>query len=279
MTIGFIGQGFVGKSYADEFEGRGIPVTRYSLEEPYIANKERIKTCDVVFIAVPTPTTPKGFDYSIVEAVLPLVGNGKTAVIRSTLLPGTTELLQKKFPTIIILHAPEFLSEVVAGFEVARPIMNIIGYPANSATHREQTTAVLSILPQARFSFVMTAREAEVMKYVHNIHGFMRVVFTNLMYDLAEKLECDWGHIRAAMEADPMMSPFYNNPIHKTGRGAGGHCFIKDFAAFRAMYEKTLSDPLNNAVLKALEEKNLALLKATNKDQDLVQEVYGIPTK
>ena len=275
MQIGFIGQGFVGKSYADEFENRGMPVTRYALEAEYSGNKEKIKDCDIVFVAVPTPTTPSGFDYSIIESVLPLVGMGKTAVIRSTLLPGTTEELQKKFPQIIILHAPEFLAEVVAHFEVARPIMNIVGYPANSAPHREQTTAVLSILPQARFSFVMTSREAEMMKYIHNTHGFMRVVYTNIMYDLAEKIGCDWGKIQAAMEADPMMSPFYNKPLHKSGRGAGGHCFIKDFAAFRQMYEKTINDPLNLAVLAALEKKNLALLKESNKDQALVEGVYG----
>ena len=81
MTIGFIGQGFIGKNYADDFERRGFSVTRYSLEEPYRGNKEKIKECDIVFIAVPTPTTPEGFDDSILRGVLPLVKEGKTAVI------------------------------------------------------------------------------------------------------------------------------------------------------------------------------------------------------
>ena len=66
-TIGFIGQGWIGKHYADEFQARMYDVIRYSLEEPYIQNKERIKECEVVFIAVPTPTTPEGFDDSIVR--------------------------------------------------------------------------------------------------------------------------------------------------------------------------------------------------------------------
>ena len=56
--IGFIGQGFIGKNYADDFERRGFEVIRYALEEPYRANKEKIRECDIVFIAVPTPTTP-----------------------------------------------------------------------------------------------------------------------------------------------------------------------------------------------------------------------------
>ncbi len=61
--IGFVGQGYVGGSYATNFEKRGFSVIRYSLEPKYINNKEAISTCDIVFIAVPTPTTPKGFDY------------------------------------------------------------------------------------------------------------------------------------------------------------------------------------------------------------------------
>ena len=72
--IGFIGQGYVGKNYGDDFEWRGFKVVRYSLEKPYIENKDKIKECDIVFVAVWTPTTPKGFDLSIVESVLPLVG-------------------------------------------------------------------------------------------------------------------------------------------------------------------------------------------------------------
>lgn len=55
ILIGFVGQGWIGKNYADDFEERGFSVIRYSLEEPYVANKERIKDCDMVFIAVPTP--------------------------------------------------------------------------------------------------------------------------------------------------------------------------------------------------------------------------------
>ena len=64
--IGFIGQGFIGKNYADDFEQRNYKVVRYALEGTYAGNKDRIKECDIVFIAVPTPTTPEGFDLSIV---------------------------------------------------------------------------------------------------------------------------------------------------------------------------------------------------------------------
>ena len=40
--IGFIGQGWIGKHYADDFEKRGYEVIRYALEEPYRANRARV---------------------------------------------------------------------------------------------------------------------------------------------------------------------------------------------------------------------------------------------
>lgn len=275
MTIGFIGQGFVGKSYADDFEKRGFSVVRYSLEEPYVRNRDQIRGCDIVFIAVPTPTLPSGFDYSIVSGVLSLVGKGKVAVIRSTLLPGTTEKLQSAFPSLVILHAPEFLSEVTAAQEAQSPIMNIIGYPTDSDAHRAAADAVLAMLPASNFSKVMSAKEAELIKYTHNVHGVLRVVYANLVFDLAEKLGCNWETVQSAMDADPMLSPYYNKPVHKSGRGAGGNCFVKDFAAFRQLYADMIRDPKSLAVFTAIEAKNLALLQESNKSQDLVRGVYG----
>ena len=70
--IGFIGQGWIGKNYADNFEQRGFEVARYGLEAEYNGNKEKIKNCDIVFIAVPTPTTPEGFDCGILKQVIKL---------------------------------------------------------------------------------------------------------------------------------------------------------------------------------------------------------------
>ncbi|TSD00351.1 MAG: UDP-glucose/GDP-mannose dehydrogenase dimerization [Parcubacteria group bacterium Greene1014_15] len=112
--IGFIGQGWIGKNYANDFEQRGFSVVRYAKEPEYAGTRKDIATCDIVFIAVPTPTTEAGFDDSIVRAVLPLIGKGKTAVIKSTILPGTTESIQKQFPDVFVFHSPEFLTEATA---------------------------------------------------------------------------------------------------------------------------------------------------------------------
>ena len=54
MKIGFIGQGFVGKNIANDFERRGHTVVRYALEPEYCANRDLIAECEIVFVAVPT---------------------------------------------------------------------------------------------------------------------------------------------------------------------------------------------------------------------------------
>jgi len=274
--IGFIGQGWIGKNYADEFEHRGFTTVRYAKESPYNQNKSAVTTCDIVFIAVPTPTTPEGFDDSIIHAVLPLVGQGKIAVLKSTIVPGTTARLQNKFPGITILYSPEFLSEATAVFDTANPFASIVGVSQDTEEQRICAQEVLDLLPKAPFSLVCTSTEAEIFKYSHNTSGFIQIMFFNMMYDFATQIGSDWSVIRTAIMADPFMAHKYSEPIHKSGRGAGGHCFIKDFEAFTQAYIKILPHDVSGAtILQANIDKNIGLLKVTNKDLDILKGVYG----
>jgi nucleotide sugar dehydrogenase len=273
--IGFVGQGYVGGSYATNFEKRGYSVVRYSLEPKYINNKEAIASCDIVFVAVPTPTTPKGFDYSIVEAGLRLVGKGKIAVVKSTLLPGTTRTLQKKYPNIIILCSPEFLSVATAQHDADKPFSNVIGVPGNGKKMRDAAEAVHQVLPNAPFSHICSSEEAEIIKYSHNVSGYTQILTFNALYDLANSVGAKWENIQAAIDADPMIANRYSNPVHKSGRGAGGACFIKDFSAFAKLYRETVGKREGIEFLKAAEKKNIMLMVGTNKDIDLLEGVYG----
>ena len=274
--IGFIGQGWIGKAYADNFEHRGYEVVRYALEKPYVANKDRIKECDIVFIAVWTPTTPKGFDSSVIRSVLPLVGKGKTAVIKSTVLPGTTNELQAKFPGIVVLNNPEFLSITTSVHDAAHPFANLVGMPVHDAKHYLAAEQVMKIIPKAKYSSICMSADAEIFKYTHNASGYTQVILFNLMYDLAQRFGANWDVINKAIQSDPLIPNRYSNPIHKSGRGAGGGCFIKDIAALRSHVKKHLpADVLSRKVLEAMEAKNAELLISTDKDLDLLAGVYG----
>lgn len=273
--LGFIGQGWIGKTYSDDFEKRGYEVVRYAKEEPYTGNGPALAACDIVFIAVPTPTTPEGFDDSIVRGVIPLAGAGKTVVIKSTLLPGTTESLQRQYPDRYIMHSPEFLSVATAKHDAENPTRNIVGVAVDSPEFRARAEQVLSVLPRAPYNVVCHARDAEFIKYGRNTLGFVRVVFINLFHDLVAKNGGNWSVVREAMAADPDNGPTYMNPIHKSGRGAGGACFIKDFEAFARMYKELVGDEVGARILDSLTEKNLDLLVGTKKDLDLVRGVHG----
>ena len=134
---------------------------------------------------------------------------------------------------------------------------------------------------------------------------YFKVIFINMLYDLANELGCDWTVIRNSLAADPRigsthLNPVHNSgesggeartdsidrpklkfnelhlePIHKSGRGAGGHCFIKDFAAFSELYSKLIGDELGKQVLSSLKDKNIDLLIKSKKDLDLLAGVYG----
>jgi len=280
LLVGFIGQGWIGKNYADEFEARGFSTVRYALEEPYVANKDRIKDCDLVFIAVPTPTTTKGFDDSIVRSVLPLVGAGKIAVIKSTLRPGVTEDLQSAFPDRIILHSPEFLREANAAYDAAHPARNLIGIPLDDEAHQTAAATVLEVLPKAPYNKIMSARTAELVKYAGNVFLALKVVYANLLHDLSEVQGVSYDELQEVLGADPRIGPSHLSVISasghtdKAGRGAGGHCLIKDLEAFRQLYASLAADPKGSAFLDALVAKNNELLTTSGKDLDLLAGVY-----
>ena len=303
--IGFIGQGWIGRNYADDFEKRGFEVVRYALEEPYIRNSDKISQCDIVFIAVPTPTTINGFDDSILRSAIKKVGPGHIAVIKSTILPGTTQSIQVDNPDIIVMHSPEFLTEATAAYDAANPLRNIIGITKDNESLLAKANEVMAVLPRAPYEVICLAKEAELIKYGGNNWFYFKVIFVNMLYDLATKLDCDWTVIRDSLAADPRIGATHLNPVHqsgtsggeagldyasrpklkfnelhlepvhKSGRGAGGHCFIKDFAAFAKLYNELLDDEFSREVFKAMENKNIDLLTKSNKDLDLLISVYG----
>jgi len=292
-TIGFIGQGWIGRNYANDFENRGFTVVRYALEEPYVNNGDKIADCDIVFVAVPTPTTVSGFDDSILRAAIKKIGQGKIAVIKSTVLPGITESIQAENPDRLILHSPEFLREASAAHDAAHPNRNIIGIPLDNEAYRQAAQTVLSVLPKAGYELVCSAKEAELVKYMGNSFLYLKVVYINMLYDLAKALGCRWETVAEAFAADPRIGASHLKPVHasghsfaeaseckhvdgeKGGRGAGGHCLIKDFAALTELYKKTVGDEIGLKTLDAIRDKNIDLLAKSGKDLDLLTGVYG----
>ena len=73
----------------------------------------------------------------------------------------------------------------------------------------------------------------------------------------------------------PRIGPSHFNVADDGGRGAGGHCFIKDFEALIELHRDAANDPHGLAALEAWRDKNVQLLRDTGKDPDLLRGVYG----
>lgn len=275
LKIGIIGMGWVGGSYARDFIAKGFNPICYSLEHQYVGNKEKIKDCDYVLIAVPSPTTSNGFKDSIVRESVKLVGKGKVAVIKSTVVPGTTNSIQDENPDIFVIHSPEFLTEATANHDTSHPKRNIVGIPKDDIEYRKRAEEFLSFSSGAPYNTICSAIEAEFIKYARNCVGYIRIVFYNLLFDVATKAGADWEKIREAIAMDPDNGPTYTQPVHKGGRGAAGNCFIKDYAAFARYYEEMAGDEMGNKILKSIEKKNINLLTKSKKDIELLKGVYG----
>jgi UDP-glucose 6-dehydrogenase len=97
----------------------------------------------------------------------------------------------------------------------------------------------------------------------------------NMLYDLTEAAGGKWEVVREAMINDPRIGDSHTDPVHGGGRGAGGHCFIKDFEAFRKLYDTIVDDPGGSVLLDAQIQKNIALLQQSGKDSELLRGVYG----
>lgn len=273
--IGFIGQGWIGKNYADDFEARGFEIVRYSLEPQYLDNKDKIKDCSITFIAVPTPTTPKGFDDSYVRDALTNIVGGSIAVIKSTTTPGLVTKLQEEFPNIIVLHSPEFLVEKSAAHDAAHPNRNIIGIPKDTSAHHEAAKRVLAVLPDAPYNTVMNSLDSELVKYAGNCFLYTKLLFMNTLFDIVEKSGGDWDKVREALVHDPRIGESHTFPVNDGGRGAGGHCFIKDYEAFRQYYKQIVGEDEAYKLLTSSVAYNNKLLSNSGKDAELLRGVYG----
>src|SRR5574341_316268 len=107
-VIGIIGAGVVGGSLLTYFREQGRDVRVYDPPKGF-ASIEALVDATIVFVCVPTPYTPSiGFDDSFLHDAVGRIAGRRAVVIKSTVLPGTTGLLQERFPQHRFMFNPEF---------------------------------------------------------------------------------------------------------------------------------------------------------------------------
>lgn len=239
--IGVIGVGMVGiplKRYFEEKRGyaRGRDLFLYDTDSRKGYNDDP-NQAEIIFIAVPSPSRADGsVEVNPVISALARLKSRKTAVIKSTVPPGTTERLQKRFPYLKILFNPEFLTEKNAWNDFLKPDRQIVGFTRKS---RAVASKVLALLPAPPFSalsrkYKLTATEAELVKYAANVYLARRVVFANVIADVAAKLGVDYENVRCGLATDKRIGDSHLDVYCHGYRGFGGYCFPKDTQAFLA---------------------------------------------
>jgi UDPglucose 6-dehydrogenase len=230
-----MGLGVVGEALRSYFEGLDYPLRVY---DPFrgLGSASTINEADVIFICVPTPYKPHvGFDDSALEDAVSLLEGSKIVVIKSTVLPGTTESYQLRYSQHCFLFNPEFLREAHARVDLLEPDRQLVGHTAQS---RHIAEWILSILPDAPFARIMWAREAEMAKYMTNAFLALKVTFANELYDLCTALEIDYDAAREAMAADVRIGSSHLDVFDSGYRGYGGKCLPKDTKALLELSDR-----------------------------------------
>jgi GDP-mannose 6-dehydrogenase len=216
---------------------------------------------EISFVCVGTPSQRNGkLDLSHVEHVCGEIGEGlrrkngsHTVVLRSTVLPGTTETVvipkleaasgKRAGRDFWVAYNPEFMREGSAVADFFQPSCTVMGArdPAHLALLRE----IFAWAPGKVFETPIAV--AELVKYASNVFHALKVGFANELGTLSKQMGVDTEMLAEIFASDTRLniSPAYLKP----GFAFGGSCLPKDLRAlgYRAR-ELDLRLPLIEAI-------------------------------
>ena len=263
-SVGIIGNGFVGSAIASGFS-LCAEIKIYDLDERRATHSfAEVVNSDFVFVCVPTPMkNVKGgeIDLSIMDSVFSDISKANersdnVCVIKSTIIPGTTQRYIDKHPRLNVTHSPEFLTERVARLDFINTARIVIG-------GEQKNTEKVKDLFRVRFPYTKiiqtTAVTAEFIKYMANSFFAVKVSYMNELKQAAEALGVDWAGAMDGFTSDGRIGNSHLDvPGHDGRRGFGGKCFPKDLNAFIHLFENAGVSP---TVMQAAWEKNLEVRK------------------
>jgi nucleotide sugar dehydrogenase len=298
LSVAVIGQGFVGGSLTTVLSERGVNVYTYDktgknaeggikiFEQKDLTVtpknlEEFIECCEsignfsnIYFLCLPTPMKKDGScDISIVESVLQnlaacnIKGSTRLVVIKSTVPPGTTRGLNKKYEklNVEVVFSPEFLTEANAIDDMRNQDRIILGGNQSSI---EKISSLFSIAFPGVPLYSTTSTNAEMTKYVANCFLATKVSFANEIYQICEAMsnegfDVEYNEVikHAILDSrlgtshwsvpGPMLADDGSN---KRLKGFSGSCFPKDINCLIKHAKDFGVDP---KVLKSAWEKNL----------------------
>jgi len=225
-----------GESYIQDVPTQAIASLRAANRFAATDDYHALKTCDVIFICVPTPMTEqKNPDMTFIESAARGIGGqlriGQMVILQSTTYPGTTHdfVLPILAATGLNVGSDFFLAfspERIdpghtnsAGFDVANT-PKVVGGETPQCT---QLAAALLTHFTAAVHVVSSPGAAEMCKLLENTFRSVNIALVNELALLCERMGIDvWEVIEAARTKPYGYMPFY------PGAGVGGHCIPID---------------------------------------------------
>ena len=236
MTIGVIGQGYVGTAIKLGFQDHYDVVTydKFDLgKSTHSKISDIVDEAKVIFVCVPTPMRKDGTCYTgIVEEVIREINetaNDHIVVIKSTVPPGTTDRFNHEFSNVTVIFNPEFLTEENFLDDFKNQNRIILGGSRKGTNKLRQIYS--KVFPKA--TIVKTGdKHAEMVKYFTNCFLATKVSFANEMYNICEQLDLDYDKVvEYAIYDERLGKSHWAVPGPDGDFGFGGHCLPKDLSA------------------------------------------------
>ena len=249
----------VGQAVAYGFSNDNIFV--YDKFKDSLALTEVCTKSDYIFICLPTPIKEdeSGIDLSIIDGNIKKItkftnSTDKIIIIKSTIVPGTTENYIKKYPKSLFCFNPEFLTERAFLQDFINSDRIIIGAD-NSLVFRKVSSIYQSIMPNTPI-FQTDPTSAEMVKYMANCFLATKVIFANEMYDICQRLNINYEEVKKMVVADKRIGASHLDVTSL--RGFGQKCFPKDLLALKGLAKKMKVD---TTLLDSVWSKNLKIRK------------------
>ena len=262
--IGIVGQGFVGTAIREGLKDFHN-VKTYDINPALSSCKtllDLVKHSSIIFACLPTPMRKDGScDTRIVESVACEIDElskhrnrtkrKKIVVIKSTVPPGTTGLINDACKNVDVIFSPEFLTEANFVNDFKNQTRIILGGT------RPATSIVMTMFRKAfpHIHIVKTgSRTAETVKYFTNCFLASKVIFANEMKQICDATEVDYDKVVEYTLHDTRLGKtHWSVPGPDGSLGFGGHCFPKDLCAMIEIAKKSGVKP---TFLQAVWDKN-----------------------
>jgi UDPglucose 6-dehydrogenase len=239
--IGIVGNGYVGGATAHGFSPAATGTCEVKVydvlpERSVNSLEETVNDSEFIFVSVPTPMNKSGsislkYIYEVFKNINDVNRrNDNIFILKSTVVPGTTEKIQEKYPDLNIIFNPEFLTEKSARLDFINQDRVILG---GDKIHTSRVTKLF----EDRFKYchiIQTDfKTSEMIKYFCNIFFSVKVSFANEMKLICDAIGADWTTALEGFVADGRVGDSHLNVPGPDGKmGFGGSCFPKDINAF-----------------------------------------------